>query len=350
MEKKVIGRIGTFVVMFFGALIAMRYLFPIVLPFLLGTFIAVISAPGVKFLQEQLHLPRGLACFLAVTLELVLLLGLMWLLFALGYRELTAIAKGIPDLVQQLTDQVSFIRQWLLDWVHQLPPGLAAALDRTVTDLFTSGSILLEKGASGALSIIGMLLGGIPGGAILLGTAIISGYMIAVQLPALKKRLLSSNLWKKQLSPLVLRLKETVGCWLKAQVKLCGITLGIVAVGLLLLRTKYSILWAVLIALVDAVPMLGTGTVLIPWALICLLQGETVRAIGLVGIYVTAMFIRSAMEPKLIGKQLGLNPLLTLVALYAGYRLWGVLGMVLSPILAVTANQIVSIRNEGLNS
>lgn len=350
MENKYVVKIGAFVVVFFGALLAMRYLFPIVLPFLLGLFIAVISAPGLKFLQERLHLPRALACFLAVTLELVLLLGLMWLLFALGYRELTALAKGIPDIVQQLTNQVGFIRGWLLDMVHQLPSGLSAALDRTVTDLFTSGSILLEKGASGALSIIGMLLGGIPGGAILLGTAVISGYMIAAQLPTLKKRLFSSNLWKNQLSPVASRLKETVGCWLKAQVKLSGITLVIVAVGLLLLRTKHSILWALLIALVDAVPMLGTGTVLIPWAVICLIHGEMVRAIGLVGVYVTAMLIRSAMEPKLVGKQLGLNPLLTLVALYAGYRLWGVMGMILAPILAVMANQLVSIRNGDLNS
>lgn len=350
MEKKYVRKIGTFAAVFFGILLAIRHLFPIVLPFLLGLFIAMISAPGADFLQERLHLPRALACFLAVTLELVLLLGLMWLLFALGYRELTALSKGIPDLVQQVTDQVSFIRQWLLDWVHQLPPGLSAPLDRTVTDLFTSGSILLEKGASGTLSVIGMLLGGISGGALLLGTAVISGYMIAAQLPTLKKRLFSSRLWKNQLSGIALRLKETVGCWLKAQVKLSGITLGIVAVGLLLLGTKYSIFWAVLIALVDAVPMLGTGTILIPWALVCLLQGETVRAVGLVGIYVTAMTIRSAMEPKLVGKQLGLNPLLTLVALYAGYRLWGVLGMILSPILAVTANQLVSIGNEGLNS
>ncbi len=350
MERKHVEKIGTFVVIFFGVLLAMRYVFPIVLPFLLGLFIAMISAPGVRFLQERIHLPRALACFLAVTLELVLLFGLMWLLFALGYRELTAIAKGIPDMVQQLTDHVAFVRSWMLDWVHQLPPGLSAALDHTVTEFFTGGSILLEKGASGALSLIGVLLGGIPGGAILVGTAVISGYMIAVQLPVMQKRLLSSNFWKKQLSPVVLRLKETVGCWLKAQVKLSGITLGIVAVGLLILRTKYSILWAFVIALVDAVPMLGTGTILIPWALICLIQGETVRAIGLVGVYVTAMLMRSAMEPKLVGKQLGLNPLLTLVALYAGYRLWGVMGMILAPILAVTAHQLVNIRNGDLNS
>lgn len=350
LEKKYICKIGTFIVTFLGVWLFIRYLFPIMIPFALGLLIAGISAPGVRFLQERLHLPRGLACFIAVTLELVLLTGLMWLLCALGYRELTALASGIPDVVQQLTDSVSRVRQWLLDLMAQLPPGLSEALTCTVSDLFTSGSILLEKAASGAVSMIGTMLGGIPGGALLLGTAVISGYMIAVQLPTLRRRLLSTSLWNTHAVPILARLKGTVGCWLKAQVKLAGITFVIVCAGLLLLRTGHSILWALVIALVDAVPMLGTGTVLIPWAVVVLLQGQTVRAVGLTGIYVTAMLVRSALEPKLLGKQLGLNPLLTLVALYAGFRLWGVMGMILAPILVVTANQLSAMKNGDLNS
>lgn len=350
MERRFFEKMTTFVVVFVGVWLIIRYIFPIILPFLLGLAIAMISAPGIRFLQERIHLPKGLSCFAAVTLELVLLFGLLWLLFALGYRELTTLATGIPGVVQQLTEGVSLIRQWLLELVHQLPSGLAEALERTVTDLFTSGSILLEKAASGAVSMIGMLLGGIPGSALLMATAVISGYMIASQLPSLKKRLLSCSLWKNQMSPIMSRLKETVGCWLKAQVKLSGITFAIVCAGLLFLRTKQSVLWALLIALVDAIPMLGTGTILVPWAVICLLQGQTVRAVGLAGVYVTAMLTRSALEPKLVGKQLGLNPLLTLVAMYAGYRLWGVMGMIISPILAVTANQLAAFRNGDLNS
>lgn len=350
MEKKLFDKLATFVLVFVGVWIIIRYLFPIILPFLLGLGIAIVSVPGIRFLQERIHLPKGLSCFLAVTLALMLLFGLLWLLFALGYRELTTLASGIPGVVQQFTDGVGLIRQWLLELVHQLPSGLAEALERTVTDLFTSGSILLEKAASGAVSMIGMLLGGIPGGALLMATAVISGYMIASQLPSLKKRLLSCPLWKNQLSSIMSRLKETVGCWLKAQVKLSGITFAIVCAGLLFLRTKQSFLWALLIALVDAIPMLGTGTILVPWAVICLLQGQSVRAVGLAGVYVTAMLTRSALEPKLVGKQLGLNPLLTLVAMYAGYRLWGVMGMIISPILAVTANQLAAFHNGDLNS
>lgn len=95
-------------------------------------------------------------------------------------------------------------------------------------------------------------------------------------------------------------------------------------------------------ALVDAVPVLGTGTVLLPWSLILFLQGDNARSIGLLGLYGVISLTRSVLEPKLVGRELGLDPLVTLFALYAGYKLWGIGGMILSPLLAVTAIQLVS--------
>lgn len=114
--------------------------------------------------------------------------------------------------------------------------------------------------------------------------------------------------------------------------------------GLILLRVPYSALWSLVIALVDAIPMLGTGTILVPWAGFCLLEHHTARALGLLGLYLAATLTRSTLEPRLVGRQLGLDPLLTLAALYAGFRLWGVGGMLLAPILTVTAVQLCELR------
>jgi predicted PurR-regulated permease PerM len=80
--------------------------------------------------------------------------------------------------------------------------------------------------------------------------------------------------------------------------------------------------------------------VLLPWALICFLQGQSVRALGLIGIYTTAMLSRSILEPRLVGKQLGLDPLVTLIALYIGYQLWGIGGMLLSPVICVATLEV----------
>ena len=119
-----------------------------------------------------------------------------------------------------------------------------------------------------------------------------------------------------------------------------GITFLILNAGLLLLRVRYPVLAALVITLVDALPVFGTGTILIPWALALFLRGETKTGIGLVILYGAAALSRQALEPRLVGKQVGLNPVLTLLALYTGYRLLGVGGMIVFPIAAMLFKQI----------
>ena len=136
------------------------------------------------------------------------------------------------------------------------------------------------------------------------------------------------------------RVRKAVSSWLLAQLQLSGVTFTILLLGYLLLGVSYAPLWALVTAVVDALPVLGTGSVLLPWSLISLLQGNVAQAIGLVGIYVVVAVTRSVLEPRLLGKHLGLDPLVTLIALYVGYKLWGIAGMILSPLLAVTVLQL----------
>ena len=133
--------------------------------------------------------------------------------------------------------------------------------------------------------------------------------------------------------------------WLSAQLKLSVIAFGALLVGFWLLRVPYGILWAAVIAVVDLLPVLGCGTVLVPWSLICLLQGQQLRGLGLLGLYGVVWLLRSVLEPKLLGKELGLDPLVTLLAVYAGYRLLGLTGMLLAPILAVA---VVKLAEQGM--
>ena len=187
-----------------------------------------------------------------------------------------------------------------------------------------------------------------PDSALSLGTAVLSGYMISAKLPKIKLWLVR-RLSREKLRPLVdawKRMKHAVWGWLLAQCKLMGVTFVILLLGFVLLRIPYAVFWALGVSLVDAFPVLGTGTVLLPWSLVCLLQGDSPRAIGILGIYIAASLIRSALEPKLVGRHLGLDPLITLMALYAGYKLWGIGGMILAPMLAVTATQIVPDRKK----
>ena len=339
-NRQVFKRYGTVTAVFFLVWGIFRYILPIAAPFLLGWFFAAVAEPVTHTISERLKIRRILAAGVSVTLVLAFLLGLVWLLGALCYRELSALAMGMPEYAEQLGIQLVSFQNWALTAAERIPGGLGELLGSSLAGLFREGGMILERLASGAISAAGTMAGKLPGGALLIGTAVISAYMIAAQYPSLRKRLFGSERLRVRWEPVLERLRRTVGLWLTAQVKLTGVTFGIVTAGFLLLRMEHWLFWALVTALVDAIPLLGTGTVMIPMVFLGLLKGEQVRALGLLGLYVTAMLTRSALEPKLVGRQLGLNPLVTLMALYAGFRIWGVVGMILSPILAVTAVQL----------
>jgi hypothetical protein len=144
-------------------------------------------------------------------------------------------------------------------------------------------------------------------------------------------------------------LKEEVATQLEASGSTDGkltltydMTFVILLLGMTILRIPYGVFWAAGICLLDALPVLGTGTVLLPWGLILFLQGDRARAIGLLGVYTVIAVSRSVLEPRLVGRQLGLDPLMTLLSLYAGYRFLGFAGLLLAPILASATKSLFS--------
>ena len=136
------------------------------------------------------------------------------------------------------------------------------------------------------------------------------------------------------------RIKKALGGWILAELKLALVAFVLLLIGFWILGLEHILALAALITLVDAFPVLGVGTVLLPWSTLRLIQGDQALGFGLLGLYAAIWLIRSVLEPKLVGKELGLDPLLTLLCLYAGFRLWGFSGMLLSPIIAIAVSQI----------
>ena len=338
-NKKILPFLGIFIAVWLFA----RYLLPLIFPFLLGLGLALCAQPPVRFFTKQLHIPRSIAAGIGVSMAFFSLAGLLLLICAFLFRQLQYLSGVLPDLEQTARSGLGLLESWLLGLTDAFPQGVDALLRRNVTGLFSGGSALLDKILRYILGLAGNLLTHIPDSALTLGTGLISAYMISAKLPRIR-RWLEKRFPREKLRPLLealTRIKSAIGGWLLAQLKLSFLTFGILAVGFLLLRLPYALLWALAISALDAFPVLGTGTALLPWALVCFLQGNTARAIGLLGTYATVSLLRSALEPKLVGRQLGLDPLVTLMVLYAGFKLWGIGGMLLAPLLTVTAMQIL---------
>lgn len=321
-----------------------KFLLPLIFPFLLGTGLALAAEPGVRFLCARLHLPRGAAAGIGVTVAFLGIAMLILLVLAFLVREMGVLAGILPDLTETARSGIALLQNWLMGLAARTPQGIRPLLEQNVTTLFSGGTALLDKAFSYVLGLAGTILSQVPDSALSLGTAVISGFMISAKLPRICSWI-KVHFSREKLRPLLQTLKRVrtaVGGWLIAQLRLAGVTLVLLMAGMLLLRIPYAVLWAFGIAFVDAFPVLGTGTVLLPWGLICYLQGDRARAIGLLGIYGVISLTRSVLEPKLVGKQLGLDPLVTLFALYVGYKLWGIGGMIVAPLLAVTVVQLLA--------
>ncbi len=331
---------------FFLVWLAIRFFLPLFSPFLLGTLLALSAEPMVRFLHKKLHVPRPISAGIGVSMAFVLLAMVLLTLCAFLIRELGSLANVLPDLGQTAKSGFSLIRNWLLQLSSHSPESLQPILSQNVNNFFSDGAALLDKAIGYLLGLAGTLLSHVPDSALSLGTAVISAFLISAKLPRLRRYVLRRIPREKLrlLLDTLQKIRRVLGGWLTAQCKLIGVDFVILFLGLVILQIPYALLWAAVICLVDALPVLGTGTVLLPWALVCLLQEDPARAIGFSAIYVVVTLTRSMLEPKFLGRHLGLDPLVTLIALYVGFRLWGIGGMILAPILTVIAIQITTER------
>lgn len=340
MEKVIKSKWTLAALVVLGLWLGIRYLLPVVLPFLLGGALALAAEPLVRLASRKLN--RPLAAGLGISGTLVLMGCVVVLLGALAVKELSILTQELPDVQATARNGIARVHSWLDRAVQQSPESVRGLLQQTVDSAFSGQTSPVKSVAEQIPEKVTDVLMWLPRGAVTIFTALVSAFMISARLPKLKEKLrtaLPQN-WREKYLPALGHIRRGLWGWLKAQLKLMGITWGILSIGFLLLNVDYGFFLAALIALVDAVPVLGTGTVLVPWSLVCFLQGNTALGIGLLGIYGVALTVRTVLEPRFVGRQLGLDPLLTLVAFYTGFTLWGFLGMLMAPVLAAAIGTV----------
>lgn len=312
-------------------------LLPVGLPFLLGYLISSLAR---RFRPRRWN--STLSGIFSVSIVFLLLSGLLWLLFRFLIAEGQQLAYRLPELLEELSPSLDLVYGKLLSLAGRLPDGLAAPAVQWVEKLFAGGSLFLGSLSEWLLSGAAGLLSKIPNLVLFILTTLLSAYFFATDPQSvesfLKKHIPHSPLEKG--TALLHRLKRAIGGYVKSQLYLSAVSFGLCALGLLILGYPRAFLWAVLIGLVDALPVFGTGIILIPWGLLSFLRGDTTAGVGLLLLYGGISVTRTILEPRFLGKQIGLHPLLTLLSLYGGFRLFGVPGMVLLPIGVMMLKQV----------
>ena len=339
--QKPLALAGGALALYFG----LRYLLPLILPFLLGAGLALAAEPLVRWGEKRVGLPRPAAAGAGVSALLLAAALLAVLVGRLALRELASLMDDLPDLEAAAGQALTALEDGLVFLADRSPEGVRPVLLRCATDLSGQGAAVLQGLVRRAPGAISGLLARVPDVLLALGTGVLSAFFFSARLPKLRQRLSQAlpESWRQRLAALR-QCRAALGGWLRTQVKLGALTMLISAAALTWMRVRHSLLWAMGIALVDAAPLLGSGTVLLPWSLVAFLEGKGARALGLLGTYCLCALTRSILEPKLLGRQLGIDPLATLAALYVGYRLLGVAGILLAPMAAVVGMALVQAR------
>ncbi len=335
MKKEKIEYIAYLVIATIGIAAAgfvfFRYVFFAILPFLLGWLAAFASGKPASRLSKKARIPVRvwrLIISAVVTLgTIALILLLCKMIFGELWNLLSKLGEGdsIGKMVSALSEQMLGI----FGRIH-----LPAEIEKTVYEAFSGIVTTILASLGGALTSVA---GSIPRILVFIVITVIAAVYFALDLEKINsavKRILPTSVFA-----FLVRVKNgalTIGVkYLRSYFLIMLLTFAVMFTGLLILRVEYAFLFAIIIAILDLLPIIGVGTALVPASVFCFLSGNRGLGIGLIILFLVNETVRQFAEPRILGRHLGIHPLATLASIYIGYSFFGVAGIFLLPLLVV---------------
>lgn len=312
------------------------YILPaLFLPFILALIMAVLIEPLVNVFESRWHMARGLAVFIS----LLIAVGGLFLLIALLVSRIISELSGLQPFViaysdhisRQLVDAIANLKVLYLNM--NLPPVLQAAIQ----DNLEKALILLQNLLNATLNVAIQALAMLPGAAVFLLIATVGTFLMVKDRALIRSfflAILPRQARSKTRNVISELFKALVG-FIKAYSILITITGVLTMIGLRLLGVPYALTLGIAAGLFDILPVLGPGTIFLPWIIWEFATGHTSMGVSLLLLYVIISVVRQFLEPKIVGDNIGLHPLATLVSLYIGLQLGGFFGMIMGPVLVV---------------
>lgn len=306
----------------------LQYLTPLFSPILTAMLFVTIFGPFLKNLQARLHIHRQVGAILLLILGFGLLVVLIWVLFSwiVGslpewVSQLEAVEQELQELIQKGSASIGEVLGIDAEYLESM---LLARLEEGMDYLQTSGAAGMLSGSLQYLKKIA-LLGGF------LVTFVIAAVLLAKDYDRIMNNLLDREEYHVLLE-VICGIIRYIATFVKAQVVIMALISLMAGLALSLCGIRQGVLWGILAGLLDALPFIGTGIVLLPLALAQLFQGYYGRALICLVLYAACVFLREMLEPRLIGKHMGISPVAVLMAVYAGIQLFGLWGIIKGPL------------------
>ena len=327
------------------AYLTFRYALPLMLPFLVAYAVSSLVRPVANKIASRTHLPRGLCA------TILLLLGFGfggWGIWAGSVRLVTELGNLAERLISDggILDAMDSLMLWAEEigthfgFLRREEEGTQALYD-TVMQMVGN---VLSSVAARLPELAASLFSALPSVLFFLVVSVVACFYFCtdgVQITHCLSTFLPQK-WRQEMPRIGDAMRDIFRKYIKAYGILLAMTFALLLVGFWTLRVEYAFLLAFLIALADLLPVIGVGTILIPWGIVMLLQKNFYVGFGLLILYLVISLVRQVAEPKVLGKSLGLHPLLTLFATYVGFSLFGIVGMILAPVAALLAKRLLS--------
>lgn len=323
-----------------GILLGIRFL-QFFMPFVIGWIIAMIANPLVRMLERRLKVARKHTSMVIIIGVLAVIIVVIYFLGVKIGEETRSFLEQAPEMYSEFREEFQDAGKNLESIISELPQNIQESLEEAQKDIGDITGQAVGKISQFTVDKAGTFARNIPGILISIIFSILSAYFFIADRDRILEfgRNHTPQIIQEKWRMMAESFKMVFGGYFKAQFKIMAVIGVILFIGMLILKVRFAILVAILVAFLDMLPFLGTGTVLIPWAVFKLLSGDIRYAVGLVILYLVTQLVRRIIEPKLVGDSIGMNPLATLIFMYIGYRVGGVLGMILAvPIGAIVLN------------
>ena len=323
-----------------GILLGIRFL-QFFMPFVIGWIIAMIANPLVRMLERRLKVARKHTSMVIIIGVLAVIIVAIYFLGVKIGEETRSFLEQAPEMYSEFREEFQDAGKNLESIISELPQNIQESLEEAQKDIGDITGQAVGKISQFTVDKAGTFARNIPGILISIIFSILSAYFFIADRDRILEfgRNHTPQIIQEKWRMMTESFKMVFGGYFKAQFKIMAVIGVILFIGMLILKVRFAILVAILVAFLDMLPFLGTGTVLIPWAVFKLLSGDIRYAVGLVILYLVTQLVRRIIEPKLVGDSIGMNPLATLIFMYIGYRVGGVLGMILAvPIGAIVLN------------
>ena len=314
-------------------------------PFTIALFFSILTRPFTRFLQKRLKLSKKLSTIISIVTFLLIFFGIIgWgsLKLISEIYKLSQNLNSYSEITQKLwTDSMAKVYTYL----GNFPSGFTKQVNDTINSFISSGSSKLGGFIKGLISFITS----IPTVILYICITILATFFISLDrdeiVSFLEQQLPKS--WLDKVFNIKTDMFTVLGSYIKAQIILMTICFFELLVCLNLLsflglNVPYPLLMSIIICIIDALPILGAGTILIPWAVISFALSDIKLGIALIIIYLFVLSVRQMLEPKLVSQNLGVHPLITLISMYSGFKIFGVMGFLIGPVVMIILKNVFS--------